>query len=48
MDQGVNLYVIKQMMGHRAIKTTARYLHTSCQKIAWVVRSAGYNGRGAA
>lgn len=37
MDQGVDIHVIKQMMGHSALKTTARYLHTSNQKIAKVV-----------
>jgi len=37
MDQGVDIHVIKQMMGHRAIKTTSRYLHTSSKKIATVV-----------
>ena len=37
MDQGIDIYVIKHMMGHSAIKTTAGYLHTSRQKIANVV-----------
>lgn len=37
LDQGIDIYVIKHMMGHSAIKTTAGYLHTSRQKIANVV-----------
>lgn len=37
MDQGVDIYIIKHMMGHSAIKTTSGYLHTSRQKIANVV-----------
>ncbi|MBC2709490.1 MAG: site-specific integrase [Desulfosarcina sp.] len=37
MDQGVDLYVIKQMMGHSAIKTTSRYLHASNQKLAKLI-----------
>ncbi len=37
MDQGVDIHVIKQMMGHRAIKTTARYLHTSNQRLAKLI-----------
>lgn len=37
LDQGTDIYVIKQMMGHSAIKTTSRYMHTTVQKIAAVV-----------
>lgn len=37
MDMGVDIYVIKHMMGHSAIKTTSAYLHTSRQKIANVI-----------
>lgn len=33
MDQGVDIYVINRMMGHRALETTARYLHTTQHKI---------------
>jgi len=36
MDMGVDIYVIKHMMGHSAIRTTSGYLHTSRQKIASV------------
>jgi len=36
VDQGVDIYTIKQMMGHSAIKTTFTYLHTSCRKISSV------------
>lgn len=37
MDMGVDIHVIKHMMGHSAIKTTSEYLHTSRQKIANVI-----------
>ena len=37
MDMGVDIYVIKHMMGHSAIKTTSGYLHASRQKIANVI-----------
>ena len=37
MDQGVDIHVIKQMMGHSAIKTTSRYLHTSNQRLAKLI-----------
>lgn len=37
LDQGTDIYVIKQMMGHSAIETTSRYMHTTVQKIAAVV-----------
>lgn len=29
LDQGVDLFIIKRWLGHNAIKTTCRYLHTS-------------------
>lgn len=34
LDQGVDIYVIKRMMGHVSLRTTARYLHVSTDKIA--------------
>ena len=37
MDMGIDIYVIKHMMGHSAIQTTTGYLHTSRQKIANVI-----------
>lgn len=37
MDQGVDIYAIKHMMGHSAIKTTSGYLHTSRHKIANII-----------
>ena len=37
LDQGADIYVIKQMMGHTAIQTTSKYFHTTTQKIAAVV-----------
>ncbi len=36
LDQGVDIYTIKQMMGHSALVTTSRYLHTTREKIASV------------
>jgi site-specific recombinase XerD len=29
LDQGVELFIIKRWLGHSAIKTTCRYIHTS-------------------
>jgi len=34
LDQGVDITTIQQMMGHRALVTTSKYLHTTKQKIA--------------
>jgi len=36
LDQGIDIYLIKEMMGHRAITTTFGYLHTSQARIAAV------------
>lgn len=36
LDQGVDVYTIKQMMGHTALVTTSKYLHTTKEKIAAV------------
>jgi site-specific recombinase XerD len=36
LDQGVDIFTIKQLMGHTALKTTSRYLHTTDNKIAAV------------
>jgi integrase/recombinase XerD len=36
LDQGVDIYTIKQLMGHTALRTTSRYLHTTGNKIAAV------------
>lgn len=37
LDRGVDIHVIKHMMGHSALKTTSGYLHISRQKIANVI-----------
>jgi site-specific recombinase XerD len=34
LDQGVDITTIQQMMGHRALVTTSKYLHTTKEKIA--------------
>lgn len=34
LDQGLDIYTIKQMMGHTALVTTSKYLHTTKEKIA--------------
>lgn len=36
LDQGVDIYTIKQMMGHTALVTTCKYLHTTKEKITAV------------
>ena len=36
LDQGVDIYSIKQMLGHTALVTTSKYLHTTNEKIASV------------
>jgi len=36
LDQGVDIYTIKQMLGHTALVTTSKYLHTTKEKIAAV------------
>ena len=36
LDQGVDIYTIKQLMGHTALVTTSKYLHTTREKIAAV------------
>ena len=34
MDQGVDIFTIQQMLGHTALATTSKYLHTTKEKIA--------------
>jgi len=36
MDQGVQIYVIKKMMGHVALSTTAGYTHVSSEFISTI------------
>ena len=36
LEQGVDIYTIKQMLGHTALVTTSKYLHTSKEKITAV------------
>jgi len=36
LDQGVDIYTIKQLLGHTALVTTSKYLHTTSEKIAAV------------
>lgn len=36
LDQGVDIYTIKQMLGHTALVTTSKYLHTTKEKITAV------------
>lgn len=36
LDQGVDIYTIKQLLGHTALVTTSKYLHTTKEKIAAV------------
>ncbi len=34
MDQGVDVSTIQELMGHTALSTTSKYLHTTKEKIA--------------
>ncbi len=34
LDQGVDITTIQRMMGHRALVTTSKYIHTTKEKIA--------------
>jgi len=36
LDQGVDIYTIKEMLGHTALVTTSKYLHTTKEKITAV------------
>ena len=36
LDQGVDIHLIKQVLGHTALSTTSKYLHTTQKKIAQV------------
>jgi len=36
LDQGVDIYTIKQMLGHTTLVTTSKYLHTTKEKITAV------------
>lgn len=36
MDQGVDIYSIKKMLGHTSIKTTAKYLHVTSKRLALI------------
>lgn len=40
LEQGTRTYVLQQMLGHKSIKTTARYLHISNDAISKVVSPA--------
>ena len=36
MEQGAEIYVIKRMMGHVSLSTTARYMHVSNEFISTI------------
>lgn len=36
LDQGTDIYTIKEMLGHSSVKTTTKYIHISQQRIASV------------
>lgn len=40
LEQGTRTYILQQMLGHKSIKTTARYLHISNDAISKVVSPA--------
>lgn len=40
LEQGTRTYVLQQMLGHKSIRTTARYLHISNDAISQVVSPA--------
>ncbi len=40
LEQGTRTYVLQQMLGHKSIRTTAKYLHISSEAIAQVVSPA--------
>jgi len=40
LEQGTRTYILQQMLGHKPIRTTARYLHISNDAISKVVSPA--------
>lgn len=40
LEQGTRTYVLQQMLGHKSIRTTARYLHISNDAISKVISPA--------
>ena len=40
LEQGTRTYVLQQMLGHKSIRTTAKYLHISNEAISQVVSPA--------
>ncbi|MDX2511773.1 MAG: site-specific integrase [Desulfobacterales bacterium] len=40
LEQGTRTYILQQMLGHKSIRTTARYLHISNEEISKVVSPA--------
>ena len=40
LEQGTRTYVLQQMLGHKSIRTTARYLHISNEDISKVISPA--------
>ncbi len=40
LEQGTRTYILQQMLGHKSIRTTARYLHISNEAISKVVSPA--------
>jgi integrase/recombinase XerD len=36
LDQGIDIYLIKRMLGHKSLKTTITYLHTTKERISQV------------
>lgn len=47
LEQNVDVFSIKQLLGHSSLKTTARYLHVSRERIGLVVSPLDANRPGA-
>jgi site-specific recombinase XerD len=40
LEQGTRTYILQQMLGHKSIRTTAKYLHISNDAISKVISPA--------